>query len=179
MEKFNRLFSKEKSIPAMMQTQLYEDFVCTPRQENVAVNAAAYIRFSSARNAERFLDYEKEKAIQYCEFQEYNLLSLIISAGSDAAIDSSMDKIMELAEKGMVDVVVIPTVEGLSRNPQDMIRLIDKLYGCGVKIECIGYGDLEQKILSAYIEENIKLEKKFDEILRSLVCGERNIERSR
>lgn len=151
-----------------------ELFLYKPVEEPSALNAVVYTRFSSARAAERFLEYERDKGIQYCDLQGYNLLVMLESVGkSTIREDSTMIKIMELAEKGLIDVVVFPTVSGLTRDWEDMFWVLDKLYMYGVKVDWVGCGNLDKAIFKAYIEESERQEQEFAKILKTFVSESR------
>lgn len=90
----------------------------------------------------------------YCEVQEYNLLAMFNSVGCSTAVeDIAWDKILELARKHLIDVVVLQSMSRLSGNFEEIIEILDTLYSYGVKVDCMGYGILEQDVLYQYIEK--------------------------
>lgn len=168
---------KDKSQESAIYAEWKNDndlFLYKPMEKPLAVNAVVYTRFSSARAAERFLEYEREKGIQYCDLQGYNLLLMLESVGKNGIEeDTAMNKIMELAEKGLIDVVVFPTISGLTRNWEDMFWVLDRLYMYKVKVDWVGCGNLDKAIFKAYIEESEKQEQEFARILKTFVCESR------
>ena len=158
---FNELFSKEK------KSRGQESLVCFGKINNGEVfispvvcldakplNAVIYNRFVSSESAQCFLDYEREIEVLYCEVQEYNLLAMFNSVGCSTAVeDIAWDKILELARKHLIDVVVLQSMSRLSGNFEEIIEILDTLYSYGVKVDCMGYGILEQDVLYQYIEK--------------------------
>lgn len=171
------LLTKDKEYHSATHTGWKNDnelFLYKPLEEPSVLNAVVYTRFSSARAAERFLEYEREKGIQYCDLQGYNLLVMLESVGKNTIKeDATMNKIMKLAEKGLIDVVVFPTVSGLTRDWEDMFWVLDKLYMYGVKVDWVGCGNLDKAIFKAYIEESERQEQEFARILKSFVSESR------
>ena len=158
---FNELFSKEK------KSRGQESLVCFGKINNGEVfispvvcldakplNAVIYNRFVSSESAQCFLDYEREIEVLYCEVQEYNLLAMFNSVGCSTAVeDIAWDKILELARKHLIDVVVLQSMSRLSGNFEEIIEILDTLYSYGVKVDCMCYGILEQDVLYQYIEK--------------------------
>lgn len=151
-----------------------------PEQEVKKENALIYTGFSSYRNAERFLHYERKKGIEYCELKGYNLYAIAESVEKQNMFeDITVRKILDLVERGMIDVVVLTSLNGFTRNQQDTFRLLDKLHEFGVHAEVIGYGSLDKAIFDLYIEESKKQEQKFQSMLAAFVSQCESSERGR
>lgn len=168
------LLTDEKMTPqqdTLSITDLWGDIECSIcKQKKESTYAVVYTRFSSYRNAERFLAYERDKGIQYCELQEYQVYAIAESVENKSITeDVAIKKILDLAEKGMVDVVVLTSVSGLLRHPEDTFWFLDKLYEFGVIVDLIGFGNLDKAIFNVYIEESKKQEQAFQEMLTAFV----------
>lgn len=138
-------------------------------EKTSSLNAVIYTRFSSVRNAERFSEYERQKGILYCAVHGYNVCAVLQSTESNALNDFAVNKIMESAEQGKVDVLVLTSVVGFPRYQEDTFRFFDRLHGYGVIVERIGCDSPDRGIAGAYIEECNKQEKAFQEMLEILV----------
>lgn len=159
---------------------LWKDTECLLYQKQRRAHAVVYTRFSSYRNAERFLDYEREKGIQYCDLQEYQLYATVESVENKNIMeDVAVMKILELAEKGIIDVVVLTSVSGFFQSPKETFWFLDKLYEYEVKVDLIGFGNLEKAIFDLYVEESKKQEQAFQKMLIEFVSQWENSERDR
>lgn len=174
---FDRLFSKEKKGGRQ------ESIVCFGRMNNGEIfispavclderplNAVIYNRFLSFEDAQRFSDAEHDEEVLYCDAQEYTLLTMFNSVGCCSAIgDVAWNKILELARRHLIDVVVLQDMSRLSDNFEEVVEILEILYRCGVKVDCMGYGILEQEILYQYIEEARKKMQMMEERIREVI----------
>lgn len=129
-------------------------------------NALIYTRYPS----KRFLAHEREKGIQYCNLKEYNLYDIVESfQGDNFMEDLSVKRIIALAEKGKIDVVVLTSVWGYSKCQEETFWFFEQLHECGVKVDVIGLGSLDRAILDTYIEESKKQEQAFQNILITFI----------
>lgn len=135
-----------------------------------SMNAAVYTSFSSARNTERFGEYERKRGIQYCEIQAYNILVMTESIGCKSIMDDiAAKKVIELAEKDKIDVVVLTSVNGFTQYPEKTFWFFDQLYRYGVTVDWIGYGNMDKAIFNIYKEESKKQEQKFEKMMSAFV----------
>ncbi len=175
MENLLLSFLTDEKIAAQQNELFFADLrkdmecsLCQVRRESI--HAVVYTRFSSCRNAERFLDYEREKGSQYCDLQEYQLYATVESIENKNIMeDVAVIKILELAEKGIVDVVVLTSVSGLFHNPKETFWFLDKLYDYEVKVDLVGFGNLDKAIFNVYVEESKKQEQEFQKMLTEFV----------
>lgn len=141
------------------------------------VRALVYTRFRSPRNAERFWDYERERGIQYCGLQGYQVLALAESV-EDGNIreDVAINKILEMAQNALIDVVVLTSIDGFNKYPEGFYWLLDRLYDHGVKTDWVGCGNLDEKIHHAYIEQSQKQEQMVSKMLTDFVSRMKAVE---
>lgn len=81
------------------------------------MRAAAYIRIPTRKEANDSLDEYKEQVTSLCKREGYDLLALIEVVGSSPKLEElGIEKIMELAKKKLVDVLILPNLYMISRS---------------------------------------------------------------
>ena len=104
------------------------------------MRAMVYVRFSSEEEAELYLSDFREKMLKYCEEKNYDVLVFLNLIGTTIpAIKRGEEKIMELARKDMIDLLVIPDLCTLSDSVEEATRMIRKLKQYSVNVECTRY----------------------------------------
>lgn len=116
-----------------------------------------YVRFSSEKEAELYLPDFREKMLKYCEEKKYDVLVFLNLIGTTVpAIKRGEEKIMELAKKDMIDLLVVPNLCTLSDSMSEAARMIKELRQYSVHVECTRY-DLAEYTLNRILEnENME-----------------------
>lgn len=122
------------------------------------MRAMVYVRFSSEKEAELYLPDFRKKMLKYCEEKKYDVLVFLNLIGTTVpAIKRGEEKIMELARKDMIDLLVVPNLCTLSASMAEAARMIRNLKQYRVNVECVRY-DLAEYTLNRILEnENIEL----------------------
>ena len=114
------LFLKEKGRTRRQQKKCVGfisesgEFGCRLVLQEKPVNAVLYLCVRQSRNAEKLLEYEKQRIFRYCGIQGYEPLVLLESIGGEFFMGKQvLGRIMELAELKYVDVVVLHHVNNL------------------------------------------------------------------
>ena len=101
------------------------------------MRAMVYVRFSSEKEAEIYLPDLRDKMLKYCEEKDYDVLVFLNLIGTTVpAIKRGEEKIMELARKNMIDLLVVPDLFTLSASMAEAVRMIRKLKQYRVNVEC-------------------------------------------
>jgi len=95
--------------------------------------------------------------LKYCEEKKYDVLVFLNLIGTTVpAIKRGEEKIMELARKDMIDLLVVPNLYTLSASMAEAARMIRNLKQYRVNVECVRY-DLAEYTLNRILEnENIE-----------------------
>lgn len=97
-----------------------------------------YVRFSSEKEYELFLPDFREKMLKYCGENNYDVLVFLNMIGTTLpAIKRGEEKIMELARKDMIDLLVVPDLYTLSSSMTEVTRMIRNLKQYRVNVECV------------------------------------------
>lgn len=173
MNFFDKLFPKDKKCfeKVKMPSDLYEEpevYIFDVKEEPEPMKAVIYLNFSSYRIAERFMEREKMRGQLYCKVQQYETVVMLKSVSELLFMRMlAMDRIREMARTGQVDVIVLPTINGLCDDMEEMLDFLDEMYQQDIKVEWIGHGELNQKIFEAYMEELERQELEFERFLKN------------
>lgn len=100
------------------------------------MRAMVYVRFLSEKEAEIYLPDLRDKMLKYCEEKDYDVLVFLNLIGTTMpAIKRGEEKIMELARKNMIDLLVVPDLCTLSASMAEEVRMIRKLKQYRVNVE--------------------------------------------
>ena len=133
-------------------------------------NAVLYLCVRQSRNTEKLLEYEKQRLFRYCDTQGYQPIVLLESIGGEPFLGKhAQGRIMELAELRYVDVVVLSHVNSLFQFLDHTSGILEKIYRCGVKVDCVGCGVLEFGVLESYRRKSWCQERAFRVRLMGLV----------
>lgn len=113
------------------------------------MNAAIYLNCSGSEARQRLEEY-KDLAVKYCEEKGYDLLVLMQFVGP-AAITEGMgqSKILELARKHLVDMIIIPDLHTLSSFLPDALCVLREIYQYGVRVECLEEDEVKCTVCQA------------------------------
>lgn len=100
------------------------------------MKALVYIVFSSREEMREKLEENRDKILAYCNQKDYIPLVILEVVGSgDIQKDSGKRKILQLARKRMINVVVLSDLTTLGRNISDVNSLLEILKGYDVKVD--------------------------------------------
>ena len=165
---FGKLFTNEKNREEKKQYDASRHCDGNKSQSTTQENkgrprAAVYIRLDMPYNVEKIMEYEKMKAMLYCDLHKYQIQRSVESASCSTALeDSGWKEIMKLAECGSVDVIVLPSLTKLSYCVEDIVQILDRLQECGTKVDCVGCGPLEHDFLERYVKESERRDKEVE-----------------
>ena len=138
------LFLKEKGRTRRQQKKCVGfisesgEFGCRLVLQEKPVNAVLYLCVRQSRNAEKLLEYEKQRIFRYCGIQGYEPLVLLESIGGEFFMGKQvLGRIMELAELKYVDVVVLHPVNNLCQLLDHTSGILGTIYRCGVEVGCV------------------------------------------
>lgn len=115
------------------------------------MRAAAYIRIPTRKEANGSLDEYKEQVTNLCKRKGYDLLALIEVVGSSPKLEElGIEKIMELAKKKLVDVLILPNLYMISRSMPKAGAVLHELLEYGVETECMEFELLEYDVWQEY-----------------------------
>lgn len=165
-----KLFSEEKeSFPEEM---LFPEWIYKSGKEKNRVLSRAAVYIDIPIPCVGILEYEKEKSLLYCEQQEYSLITMIESIGCDNVIEKeNWQRMVVLAGKGMVDVIVVSGLSRLSSCPREILQILDMLQIFQVQIDCIGYGILDYEVLKKYLVRTWHTQEQFERELDDYLCA--------
>lgn len=110
------------------------------------MTAAVYLNFSGPDARSRLETY-REQAFQYCEKKGYDVLVLIEYIGPENIVkEQGRKKILELARKGMVDVVIIPDLRTVSGFLPEALNVLCEIRDYGVRVESLNCFSAEYDI---------------------------------
>lgn len=141
------------------------------------LNAVMYLCVRQSPDAERLLECEKQRGIEYCSLQGCQPLVLLESIGGDFFMEGkALEMILELAELRLVDVVVLSHINHLFQFLDHASRILEGLYNHHVRVDCIGCGILERGIFESYQRKSWRQEREFRVKLMGLVLSRKRME---
>lgn len=100
------------------------------------MKALVYIVFSSREEMREKLEEIRDKMLAYCNHKDYIPLVVLEVVGSgDIQKEAGKGKILQLARKRMIDVVVLSDPIMLDHNNSDVHSLLESLKGYNVKVD--------------------------------------------
>lgn len=143
------------------------------------VNSAMYLCVRQPHGAEKLLEHEKLRGMRYCRLQGYEPLVLLESTGGDAFMEEkALGKLLELAEQGLINVVVLSHLNNLFQFLDHAARILDELYSHDVMVDCVGCGILERGVFESYQRKSWKQEREFRVKLMGLALYRKRMERA-
>lgn len=120
------------------------------------MRAMVYLRFLSEKEVELNLPDSQDEVLKYCINKNYDILVWLNMVGSSpSAIKHGQEKIMEIAQKRYVDLLVLQDFHALSTSMPDAAKMIRLLKQCGVSVECLRYDLLEYTLYRALANEGL------------------------
>lgn len=120
------------------------------------MRAMVYLRFLSKKDVELNLLNTRNKMMKHCTSKKYDILVWLNMVGnSPYAIDHGQEKIMEIAQKGYIDLLVLQDFQALSSSMQEAAQMIRQLKQCGVRVECMRYDLLGYTLHRALENESL------------------------
>lgn len=104
------------------------------------MRAVIYIRLSKGQ--ETWTDYElyKVRTLEYCREKGYDILLLIGLRGSIEEMEQyGQEKLFQLAEKELVDIIVVPNWQMLSDSKGEACNLSKKVEFFGVAVDSMDF----------------------------------------
>lgn len=99
------------------------------------MKALVYIVFSSREEMREELEENRDKMLAYCNQKDYIPLVVLEVVGSGhIQREAGKEKILQLARKRMIDVVVLSDLIMLDYNNSDVNSLLEILEGYNVKV---------------------------------------------
>lgn len=102
------------------------------------MRAVIYVRQPAEQGTWAGYELHKAKALAYCEEKGYDSLVLIGLNGSAKGMKQyGQEKLLRLAEKQMVDVIVVPDLRMISESQCRIQTLQKRMEAYGVLIDCM------------------------------------------
>ena len=120
------------------------------------MRAMVYLRFLSEKEVELNLPDSQDEVLKYCVNKNYDILVWLNMVGnSPSAIKHGQKKIMEIAQKRYVDLLVLQDFHALSTSMPEATEMIKRLKQSGVSVECLRYDLLEYTLYRALANEGL------------------------
>lgn len=171
-EMLQKLFSEDKEI--FHGGMLLPEWICKGKKgienRNIPQRAAVYLDIPIP--CAGLLHYEKEKSLYYCEQQTYHVVTMLEGVGCDYSIEKeNWQRLVVLAGKGMIDVIVVSELSRLSYCPEEILQTMELLRAFQVQLDCIGYGILDYARLKQYLMHTWKKQEQFEQDLDAYLCS--------
>lgn len=121
------------------------------------MRAVIYIRLSKEQNTWVDYDFLKVQALEYCRRRGYDVLLLIGLHGSAEKMEQyGQGKLLQLAERDLIDVIVIPKWRMISESYNGIHKWIEKTAEFGAFVDCVHSQAFRKKVWLSSCRGRIK-----------------------
>lgn len=182
-DRLYRLYPKDKGKAPLERAKCVGfisengNFECRFAFQNKPMNAVLYLNVRPSRHTYGFLECDKQRGMEYCRVQGYEPLVLLESIGGDFLGEGkALERILELAEQRLVDIVVLSHVNNLFQFLDHASGILENLYNYDVMVDCVGCGILDRRVFEAYQRKSWIQERAFRVKLMGLILNRKKAE---